>query len=332
MDRKRILTGDRITGPLHLGHYFGSLVNRVRLQDEYETFIIAADWQALYDHLEDDRGRGLQANIRGVVLDNLAAGLDPDKATFFIQSEVPELAELTLVFQFLVTVARAKRNPTIKREMVSSGLARESDIGNGEAWGLAADRMNVGFLAFPISQAADILLFKASLVPVGEDQLPHIEQAREIARKFNRLFGETFPEPEGLLSSAPRLRGLDGQAKMSKSLGNAIALSASRSEVEAAVRKAFSGEGHALGEWAELVGLDWRRFESHGELRMREFKPALAGALNDLLEPMRLRRAEFASRPGFIRELLHHGRERARAVARETMREVRARMGMEYTF
>ncbi len=333
MTKKRILTGDRPTGKLHLGHYFGSLQNRVQLQDKYETFVIVADWQALYDHLGDEKGRAVGQNVRECVLDNLAAGVNPAQATFFVQSEVPELAELTMIFQFLVTVARAKRNPTIKAEMISSGLVDSSAAPQDDAgWDQLADKINCGFLTFPISQAADILFCKADLVPVGEDQLPHIEQTREIARKFNRLFGETFPEPEGLVSATPRLRGLDGNAKMSKSLGNTINLSATPAEVDAAIKKAFSGEGHALGEYAELFGVDMKQFEKDGVVQMGKFKPALAAAINEFLEPMRARRAEWEAQPAKIRELLDTGRDRLRGIAQDTLAEVREKMGLKYKF
>lgn len=372
MAKKRILTGDRPTGKLHLGHYFGSLKNRADLQDEFETFIIVADWQAFYDRIEEEKGQKIKENVREVVLGNIAAGVDPRKVTFFVQSEIPELAELTMIFQFLVSVARAKRNPTVKGEMEQCGFEIESDkkgiekekklametleeLKNSKLTGEKSeklkkdvsklikefeyfqearenehfDRISVGFLAFPISQAADILLPKADLVPVGEDQLPHIEQTREVARKFNRLFGETFPEPEGKVSEVPRLRGLDGKDKMSKSLKNTINLDDSKKEVEEKVKKAFSGEGHALFEWSELVGLDWKKFEKDGEVRMGDFKPALAEALNEFLEPMRKRRADWDD-DAKIDKILKEGREKMRKIGQETMKEVRKKMGIDF--
>ncbi|MCX6807294.1 MAG: tryptophan--tRNA ligase [Patescibacteria group bacterium] len=348
---KRILTGDRPTGPLHLGHYFGSLKNRVELQNKYETFIIVADWQVLYDHLEDEKGKAIERNIMEVVLDNLAVGLDPDKVTFFIQSEVPEICELTQIFQFLVTVARAKRNPTVKEEFLNivskNDLYDESeeevkfirewhlkfsDEDKEKVFNKGWDKMNLGFLCFPISQAADILFCKADLVPVGEDQMPHIEQTREIVRKFNRLFGDTFTEPEALVSKTPRLRGLDGQAKMSKSLGNVINLKATSGEVELAIKGAYSGENHALFEYGKLFGLNEKDFEVSGVVQMGKFKPALAEKINDFLEPIRKQRASFQKDPKFIRKLLDNGRAKAQKIAQETLKEVKQKMGMDYKF
>src|SRR3989338_8260640 len=209
--REIILTGDRPTGKLHLGHYVGSLKNRVELQDEYDTFIIIADFQVLIDHLEDTHQ--VEANIREIVLDYLSVGIDPAKSTVFIQSAVPQLTELTMYLSMLVTVARLRRNPTVKAE------AKRVDVDSEK------DDIVYGFLGYPVSQAADILLFRTHCVPVGEDQRPHIEQTRELAVRFNKLFGEVFPLPDILVSEMPRLPGLSGEGKMSKSLGNAIYLS-----------------------------------------------------------------------------------------------------------
>ena len=203
---KRILTGDRPTGPLHLGHYAGSLRNRVKLQDKYETFIIVADVQALTTHWETPEL--IRTNVREVTLDNIAAGLDAERASIFVQSMVPQIAELTVLFGLYTTVSRLKHNPTIKTEARQYGFTD----------------MTYGFLGYPVSQAADILFCRADLVPVGEDQLPHIEVTRFIARRFNELYGGVFPEPKAMVSEVSRLIGLDGNAKMSKSLGNAIYL------------------------------------------------------------------------------------------------------------
>ncbi|MGE4423680.1 MAG: tryptophan--tRNA ligase [Pseudodesulfovibrio sp.] len=306
---KRILTGERTTGNLHIGHYFGSLESRIALQDEYETFIILADMQVLYDHLEDDKGKAIRANVYQALLDNLAAGLDPDKATFFVQSEIPELAELTMFFSFLVTVGRAKRNPTVKAEMEQAGTSYE--------------HMNLGFLAFPVSQAADILLPKANLVPVGEDQIPHIEQTREIARRFNTLFGEVFPIPDYKVSRFPRLPGLDGKNKMSKSLNNVINLTDDEETVNRKIKKAYSGEGHALFTYGKLFGVE-------PDERMGVFKPALAEGVNAFLAPIRARRKALEKEPGFLREVLDKGRDRVREIGAQTMAEVKDRMGMVY--
>ncbi|WP_338668122.1 tryptophan--tRNA ligase [Pseudodesulfovibrio methanolicus] len=306
---QRILTGERTTGNLHIGHYFGSLQSRVALQDEYETFIILADMQVLYDHLEDEKGKAIRDNVYLALLDNLAAGLDPEKTTFFVQSEIPELAELAMFFSFLVSVGRAKRNPTVKAEMEQAGTSYE--------------HMNLGFLCFPVSQAADILLPKANLVPVGEDQIPHIEQTREIARRFNTLFGETFPVPDYLVSDFPRLPGLDGKSKMSKSLNNVINLTDDEETVNRKIKKAYSGEGHALFTYGKLFGVE-------PDERMGAFKPALAESVNAFLEPIRARRRELEKEPGFLREILDKGRDRVREIGARTLAEVKDRMGMVY--
>lgn len=307
--KKRILTGDRSTGKLHIGHYFGSLASRVKLQDDYDTCIISADMQVLYDHLHDEKGQSMGKNVYQALLDNLSVGLDPEKVTFFVQSEIPELSELTMFFLFLVSVARAKRNPTVKEEMKQAKTDYE--------------QMNLGFLSFPVSQAADILLPRANLVPVGEDQIPHVEQAREIARKFNSLFGNLFPIPEYVVSKFPRLPGLDGKHKMSKSLGNVINLSDSAQDVECKIKKAYSGAGHALFTYGKLFGIK-------PDDRMSSFKPELAGAVNTFLEPIRKRRNRYEKEPGYLREILDRGRDKIRALGKETMASVKEKMGMKY--
>jgi len=306
---KRILTGERTTGNLHIGHYFGSLESRIALQNEYDTFIILADMQVLYDHMEDEKGKAIRDNVYQALLDNLAVGLEPEKVTYFVQSEIPELAELTMFFTFLVTVGRAKRNPTVKAEMEQAGTSYE--------------HMNLGFLSFPVSQAADILLPKANLVPVGEDQIPHIEQTREVARRFNTLFGEVFPIPDYRVSRFPRLPGLDGKNKMSKSLNNVINLTDDEPTVNRKIKKAYSGEGHALFTYGKLFGVE-------PDERMGIFKPALAEGINDFLEPIRTRRKELEKEPGYLREILNTGRDRVREIGAETLDEVKERMGMVY--
>ncbi len=306
---KRILTGERTTGKLHIGHYFGSLASRISLQEEYDTCIILSDMQVLYDHLEDEKSKMLRKHVYEVLLDNLSVGLDHRKVTFFIQSEIPELAELTMLFMFLVSVARAKRNPTIKDEMQQTG----TDY----------DKMNLGFLSFPVSQAADILLTKAHMVPIGEDQIPHVEQTREIARRFNSQFGDVFPEPKYLISKFSRLPGLDGKKKMSKSLNNAIYLSDNEEDVENKIKKAYSGEGHALSIYGELFGVTLND-------RMEIFKPQLADAINDFLEPIRKRRKELEEDQEYLRRILDKGKERIREIGAHTMQEVREAMKMIY--
>src|SRR5689334_6405775 len=221
--QKRILTGDRPTGALHLGHYVGSLANRVRLQNEYDTYVLIADVQALTDNFE--RPEMLEANIMEVAIDYLAVGLDPERAKFVVQSMVPELAELTIYFMNLVTVATLERNPTVKDEIKQRNFKRG---------------VPVGFWSYPISQAADITIFKAHLVPVGEDQLPMIEQAREIVRRFNSLYGKVLIEPKAMLGAVARLPGTDGGAKMSKSLNNCVYLSDSPDVLKKRVMSMFT--------------------------------------------------------------------------------------------
>ncbi|MGI9118232.1 MAG: tryptophan--tRNA ligase, partial [Minisyncoccia bacterium] len=219
-----ILTGDRPTGRLHLGHYVGSIQNRIRLQNEHEkNFYMIADVQALTDNAENPEK--VRANILEVAMDNLACGLDPEKTTFFIQSQIPEIAELTIYFMNLVTLARLRRNPTVKNEMQQKGYG---------------DDVPAGFLMYPVSQAADILAFKANTVPVGEDQLPVLEQANEIVHDFNRIYGEVFDKITHITSTTPRLMGIDGNAKMSKSLGNGIYLADSRAEIEKKVMAMYT--------------------------------------------------------------------------------------------
>ena len=218
-NKKIILTGDRPTGKMHIGHYFGSLQNRVKLQDEYEQYILIADVQALTDNFNNpDKVRN---NVKEVCKDYLACGIDPKKTTIFIQSMIPEIAELTIFYSNLVTVARLERNPTVKTEIAQK---KELFGNNGES-------ITYGFLGYPVSQAADITAFGAHIVPAGEDQEPIVEQTREIVRRFNSIYGETLIEPKIMLSKNPRIKGLDGNAKMGKSLGNAIYLSDSEEEI-----------------------------------------------------------------------------------------------------
>ena len=329
--RKRILTGDRPTGPLHLGHYIGSLANRVRLQDEYETFILIADVQALTDHY-DDPGM-LAANIRQVTLDYLSVGLDPTKVTIVIQSMVPEISDLTIFYMNLVTLARLQRNPTVKAE-----LQQKSFEGN----------VPVGFMAYPISQAADITVFNAHLVPVGEDQLPMIEQTREIVRKFNDLYGETIVEPEALVSKFGRLPGTDGQAKMSKTLGNVINLSDDEEAVRRLVMSMYTDptrlratdpghvEGNPVFTYHDAFNPN---LEEVNDLKERyragrvgdvEVKKKLILALNAFLGPIRERRRKYQEDPKLVDDILQQGVRRAREVAGETLASVRKAMKIDY--
>jgi tryptophanyl-tRNA synthetase len=330
---KRILTGDRPTGPLHLGHYVGSLQNRVKLQDEYDTYVLIADVQALTDNFEHPEN--LAGNLFEVALDYLAVGLDPAKVKFVVQSMVPELAELTIYFMNLVTVATLERNPTVKEEIKQRNFVRG---------------VPVGFWSYPISQAADITIFKADLVPVGEDQLPMIEQAREIVRRFNRLYGKVLIEPRAMLGAVARLPGTDGGTKMSKSLGNCIYLGDSPEMVRKRVMSMFTDPtrihptdpGHVEGNpvftyhdvfnpnKAEIDELKERyRKGTVGDV---EVKQKLYDALDDFLAPIRARRSEYQSKPTQVYEIITEGTRQGRAVAQATMEEVRAAMKIAYKF
>lgn len=329
--KQRILTGDRPTGPLHLGHYVGSLRNRVELQDIYDCFFIIADFQVLTDHLKDTAK--ISDNISQIVLDYLSVGIDPDKSTIFVQSMVPEIAELTMYFSMLVSIGRLKRNPTVKEELAAAGMM-ESD-------------MSYGFFGYPVSQAADILIVRANLVPVGEDQLPHLEQTREIARKFNQLFGNVLPIPEAKLGEFPRLPGIEGQ-KMSKSRGNAIYLSDSPEEVAQKVKRAYTDParlkatdpGHIEGnvvfayldaflkDRAELEDLQNRyRAGTIGDVAVKE---RLTVVLNEFLAPIQERRRKFEAKPGLISDILNTGIKRTREEGKATMEIVREAIQMDY--
>lgn len=326
--KKRILTGDRPTGQLHLGHYVGTLKNRVRLQDDYDCFFIIADLQVLTDHLEDYAS--IERNVFEVMCDYLGVGLKPEN-TFFVQSQVPELTELTMYFSFLVTLARLQRNPTVKDEAKTYGVTN----------------ISYGFLGYPISQAADILAFKADLVPVGQDQLPHIDQAREIARTFNRIFGkEVFPLPQPLLGEIPILVGTDGVNKMSKSLDNYVAFAHSPEETERRIlnmvtdykRVYRKDPGHpdecfAFKYWSIFAPNDVLLVRQECETAARgckECKAQLAVKLNEHLEEIRERRQFYALQPDLVWDILATGTKRARAVAAETLEVVRDAMKISY--
>jgi tryptophanyl-tRNA synthetase len=328
--KKRILTGDRPTGKLHLGHYVGSLENRVRLQDEYNCSFLIADYQALGDHLDDIEG--IRRSVLEVALDWLAVGLDPGRSTFLVQSYVPEHAELTMLLSMLTPLGMLQRNPTLKAE--------RSQI---EAKGLS-----VGFFTYPTSQIADILLPKAHLVPVGEDQLPHIEMTREIARRFNRGYRDVFPEPEGLVGRVARLPGTDGSSKMSKSLGNAIYLSDDSKTVREKVRMMYTDptrlratdpghvEGNPVFAYHEAFNSNKKEVEElkgryrAGKVGDVEVKGRLSEVLNDFLEPIRERRALYQTKPELVQEILRDGSHLAQKTARNTMEEVREAMRINY--
>jgi tryptophanyl-tRNA synthetase len=327
-----ILTGDRPTGPLHLGHFVGSLRNRVAYQDTYRQFVMLADAQALTDNM-DDTGK-VHRNVVEVALDYLAVGIDPTRSTILIQSQIPELAELTFYYLNLVTVARLERNPTVKEEIRLRGFERD---------------IPAGFLTYPASQAADISAFKATLVPVGEDQIPMIEQTNEIVRRFNRVAKrDILVEAKALVPEIGRLPGIDGKAKMSKSLGNTINLGATADEIRAAVKKVYTDPlhlrvadpGHLEGNIAFLyldvfdpdkAGLE--EMKAHyvrGGLADSLVKARLEGILQELLAPIRARREELAQDRGYILQMLKEGTMTAREVAARTTDEVRAALGLSY--
>lgn len=328
MTQKRILTGDRPTSKLHIGHYAGSLQNRVKLQSEYETFILVADVQALTTHFEHPEN--LERNVMEVTLDNLAAGVDPEVSTFFVQSMVPQIAELTIFYSMFTMVNLLRHNPTIKAEAAQYGYTD----------------LTYGFLGYPVSQAADITFCKADLVPVGEDQLPHIELARKIVRKFNSLYKPVLTEPEALLSDCPRLVGLDGNAKMSKSLNNAIYLSDPAEEVRAKVMTAVTDPGrvtlkdkgnpeictvyqyHQIFNKAEAENIG--SMCRNAGIGCVACKKCLAGALNNCLNPLRERRNDYEQKPDAVKEILFSGTEKAKKIAQNTLDEVKEAMHANY--
>jgi tryptophanyl-tRNA synthetase len=324
----RILTGDRPTGRLHLGHYVGTLANRVRLQADYQLFLLIADLHGLTRDASREQLAKLRAHTRDLLLDYLAIGIDPAKATIYVQSQVPEVAELALIFSMLVTVPRLERVPTLKEVMHDEHIEQPS----------------LGLLGYPVMQAADILLVKANLVPVGKDQESHVEVTREIARRFNTLYGQVFPEPLALVGDV--LPGADGNLKMGKSLGNAIYLADDPQIVEAKVMSMYTDPtrihptdpGHVEGnpvfvyhaafnpDKAEVQELEARYVA--GKVGDVEVKRKLVRALNTFLEPVRSRRAEYAARPQLLDDILEAGAGRARLIAQATLEEVHSAMGL----
>ena len=330
--KKRILTGDRPTGKLHLGHYVGSLYNRAKFQEEYDEYVLIADVQALTDNFENPEK--VRSNIYEVLLDNLAVGVDPNKATFAVQSLIPETAELTVFFANLVTVSRLERNPTVKDEIKQRGFEKS---------------LPLGFFMYPVSQAADICVIRAHLVPVGEDQLPHIEQTREIAHRFNSIYKEVFPLPEAIIGKVRRLPGTDGNVKMSKSLGNVIYLGDDPETVKYKVMGMYTDPtrvhptdpGHVEGNPVfiyhdafnankeEVAGL--KDSYEKGKVGDIEVKKRLVKALNDFLDPIRERRLQFSAKgEKFLDEILIDGTRKAREITSQTMKMVREAMKVDY--
>ncbi len=329
--KKRILTGDTPTGKLHLGHYVGTLKNRVRLQDEYETFIILADLHA-FTTLSAYPDKVRESTIE-VAIDNLAVGLDPEKIHMFIESEIPEIYELAAIYSMLVSHARALRNPTIKDEIVMKGL--------GETY-------SMGFINYPFFQAADITCVGANLIPVGKDQLPHIEMTNEIVDKFNSLYGETLVRAEGLVGEVGKLIGTDGNPKMSKSLGNTIMLSATTEEVKRAVMGMYTDpnrlhptdpgrvEGNPVFAYHDAFNPNKAEVEdlkdriSTGQSWRRGGEAKVNRRLEDFLAPIRERRAKYEQNPALVLEILAEGSRVTRLEAQKTLTKVRQAMKMDY--
>jgi tryptophanyl-tRNA synthetase len=327
--QKRILTGIRPTGPLHLGHYAGALENWVSLQTSYDCCFLIADYQV--SDYADDLARVREA-VWEVALDWLAVGLDPQRSSFAIESLIPEHAELTLWLSWFLPLGMLQRNPTLKAEMEEFG--RKS--------------VPVAFFTYPVMQVANILMPRAHLVPVGEDQLPHVELTREVARRFNRQFKEVFPEPEGLVGRVPRLVGIDGQAKMSKSLDNAIYLKDTPAVVNDKVRSMYTDptrlratdpgrvEGNPVFLYHDVFNpnreevADLKNRYRRGAVGDVEVKQKLATALNTFLDPIRERRVHFATKMGLVRDALANGTERARKAAQTTMALVREALDLGY--
>ena len=330
MTKKRILTGDRPTGQMHLGHYVGTLENRIRLQDEYECFFIVADLHTLTTQPEKESIEQIEGNIMQMMLDYLSVGIDPEKCTIFLQSAVRETCELNLIFEMLVTVPRLERVPSLKEMAQAANL----------------ERMPFGLLGYPILQAADILLPRSNLVPVGKDNEAQVEVSREIARRFNNLYGEVFPIPDVMIGNVPTLVGTDGQAKMSKSLNNSIFLADDTETVNKKVRGMFTDhnrvradipgrvEGNPVFIYHDAFNPDLEEVEdlkaryTKGKVGDVEVKQKLAKAINDFLDPIRERRAMFEKSMKQVEEYLIEGTNRMRKEAEETMALVHDAMGM----
>jgi tryptophanyl-tRNA synthetase len=328
--KKRILTGDRPTGQLHLGHFVGTLANRVRLQDEYECFFIIADLHMLTTHY--DRIPNIAENARHLVYDYLSVGIDPDRSTIYLQSLVPEVSELMLLFSMLVTVPRLQRVPTLKDQMQAANF----------------ETATMGLLLYPALQAADIMMVRANLVPVGKDQASHLEVTREIAERFNSLYGYVFPIPETLIGEVPTLVGTDGQAKMSKSLNNAIYLSDDEESVSQKVMKMYTDptrlratdpghvEGNPVFQYHDAFNDnkaevdDLKERYTAGKVGDVEVKKKLIVAINKFLMPIRERRKLAESKPGIVEEIVREGSKKAQLEARETLRLAKEAMKLSF--
>lgn len=331
--KQRILTGDRPTGRLHLGHYVGSLANRVRLQDQYETILIIADLHTLTTKNAKEDIAAICENSRGMVLDYLGAGIDPEKTTIYLQSAIPEVYELNTLFENLVTVSRLSRLPSLKE------MARAAALDD--------NTFPFGLLGYPVLQAADILLPRAHLVPVGKDNEAHVEITREIARRFNSQYGEVFPIPEVMLGDTPTLVGTDGKAKMSKSLNNAIMLSDDAATVNRKVRTMYTDpnrihadipgtvEGNPVFDYHDAFNPNREEVEDlktryrAGKVGDVEVKERLAEALNRFLSPIRERMERYSRDAGLVDQIILDGTARVQQIARDTLKEVRRAMGLD---
>lgn len=332
MKKKRIVTGDRPTGKMHIGHYFGSLINRVKMQDEYEEYILIADVQALTDNFTNpDKVR---KSVRELAIDYLSCGIDPNKATIYIQSMIPETAELTVFYSNLVTIARLERNPTVKTE-----IAQKRDV--------FGESVTYGFLGYPVSQAADITVLGGEFVPAGEDQEPLIEQCREIVRKFNNIYGDVLKEPEIYLSKNKRIKGLDGNEKMGKSLGNAIYISDTPEEIQKKVMSAVTDTHRIKKDDLGnpdicMVAYYYKLFSKEEEVKKVceecragkrgcvACKKQLANNIIEYLRPMREKRKYYEEHPEEVERILKEGTKKAQEEAKVTMKEIKKAMKLNY--
>lgn len=331
-ERKRLLTGDRPTGKLHLGHYVGSMKNRVQLQDEYECYFLIADLHMLTTRPQKEHIDALRENIREILLDYLAVGIDPQKSTIYLQSAVHAVYEMNLFFEMLVTLPRLTRLPSLK------DMARAADIDD--------ESIPFGLIGYPVLQAADILMPRAHLVPVGKDNMAHVEITREIARRFNHYYGDVFPIPEGMLGDVPTLVGTDGQAKMSKSLDNAIYLSDDEKTVIKKVKGMYTDpnrvradvpgtvEGNPVFIYHDAFNPDKEEVEDlkaryrSGNVGDVEVKEKLARAINAFLEPIRERRQQYEKESGYVEQVIYEGTLKAQALADETLKTMKKAMGL----
>ena len=334
--RKRLLTGDRTTGPLHLGHYVGSLLNRVALQDQYECFVILADLHGLTTRPRKEDILSAREHAHSIVLDYLACGIDPNKSTIYLQSAIPAVYQMNLIFEMLVSLNRLTGLPSLKE------MARNAHMD--------PDGMPFGLIGYPVLQTADILMARSEVVPVGKDNEAHIELARDIARRFNQYYGEFFPLPEVLLSHVPTLVGTDGKGKMSKSAQNAIFLSDDAKTVEKKVNSMYTDpnrirantpgtvEGNPVFAYHELFNKDQAEVNAlkeryrEGSVGDVEVKQRLIVALNQFLEPIREKRRSFEEQKGLIEEIIYDGTQKASEVASHTLKEMLSLMGISGTW